>query len=349
MNKRSVVFLAWGAIVLLLFQWLSGGNTSSAWQESQEGTYDVTVTQVMYHPEEPFHITDIRYPDKSDFEMRTVLIAQPVQDGHPLSHRPVVFFVHGGAWVDGYASWYTDIVTPALTAEKGWVVVNVDYRLTSDQVFLADEHCPNINDCDPAQATKAAWYDDNLQDVAAAFAWTVQHIEAYGGDPNNIFLFGHSAGGHLVSLLATHEDYRSLQGRMRGVITMSGAYNLGELNPMFAPYLNQTFQGGATDQEALDEASPYTYVRAGETLPPFYILHCQYDLPSLPEQAIAFRNRLEALGYPVAWDYLTGYTHETEMAAIADIQEDATQSIIDYIESHIQNTIYLPAIVIGPA
>ena len=56
--------------------------------------YDVVTTQVMYQPAEPFHITDMRYPNKSDFETRTVTVYQPYQAGHPLYDRPVVFFVH---------------------------------------------------------------------------------------------------------------------------------------------------------------------------------------------------------------------------------------------------------------
>lgn len=261
--------------------------------------YGVVTTQVMYLPAEPFHITDMRYPDKSNFETRTVTIYQPYQNGQPLHDRPVIFFVHGGAWVDEYADWYTGILTPALTIEQGWVVVNVDYRLTSNQVFLADEHCPTYDTCDTANATKAAWYNDNIEDVAAAFEWTAQNIAAYGGDPQNIFLFGHSAGGYLVSLLATHDAYRALRGQMRGVISMSGVYNLNELDSWSYPHLDQTFLGGHTDATALSEASPGTYVVAGEAFPPFYVLHCEFDLTSLPEEAIVFRNKLKALGYAV--------------------------------------------------
>ncbi|MBU0512603.1 MAG: alpha/beta hydrolase [Chloroflexi bacterium] len=303
--------------------------------------YNFVTSQVMYQPDEPFHITDTRYADKSDFETRTLTVYQPYQDGQPLRDRPVVFFVHGGGWVDGYAHWYTELLTPTLTAEQGWVVVNVDYRLTSDQVFLAETY--------PITPTKAAWYDDNLQDIGAAFDWTVKNIAAYGGDTQNIFLFGHSAGGHLVSLLATHDNYRAYRMHMRGVISMSGAYNLNELNELiFGPLLDQTFEGGHTDEAALEAASPSMYVLAGNTLPPFYVLHCQFDLLSLPEQAISFRNKLEVLDYEVSWDYLMGYTHATEMTAIAYSQEAVTQSIVGYIEAQVRKTVYLPLIVSYP-
>jgi acetyl esterase/lipase len=334
---QRLIFAAFH-IIRLLIPWSPAPTAESA-------AYDIIATQIMYHPSEAFHITDMRYADRSDFETRTVTVYQPYQSGQPLHDRPVIFFVHGGGWVDGYADWYADIVTPVLTAQQGWVVVNVDYRLTSDQSFLADEHCPTYDTCDPANAVKSAWYNDNIQDVAAAFDWTAQNIAAYGGDAQNIFLFGHSAGGHLVSLLATHDDYRALRAHMRGVISMSGAYDLNKLNAIFDAALDQTFQGGHTDEVALDEASPGGYLRAGETLPPFYVLHCELDLPSLPEQSLGFRNSLEQLGYPVEWDFLQGYTHVTEMTSIADDQEVVTQSIVKYIETHVRKTIYLPLVI----
>ena len=302
--------------------------------------YDVVVTQQMYLPDQPFHITDARYSGKCDFETRTVEVIQPYENGSALSDRPVVFFVHGGGWTDGYADWYTDYLTPVLTAELGWVVVNVDYRLTSSLVYHVDGEA---DPCNPANPTKAAWYDDNIQDVVAAFEWTVQNAAAYGGDPRNIFLFGHSAGGHLVSLLATHEDYRALRGYMRGVISMSGAYDLKNLSHIFDLNIAQTFRGGRTNESALDDASPLTYVQAGETPPPFYVLYCENDMLSLPDQAIAFRNALEKQGHTVEWDYLEGYTHESEMTAIADGQETVIQLIVAYIKAHIfDETVYLP-------
>ena len=306
--------------------------------------YDVIVTQRMYLPTYPCHINDARYPDRQDFETRTVIVLQPSQNGQPLHHRPVVFFVHGGGWTDGYADWYTDILTPTLVAQQGWVVVNVDYRLTSEEVTFAagTTRCPTPWSDQPIDPAKVAWYDENMQDVAAAFQWTVQNVAAYGGDTRNIFLFGHSAGAHLVSLLATHDDYRALRPYIRGVIALSGAYDLKDLNAIFYGVLDETFQGGHTDTAALDEASPVTYVRPSEALPSFYVLHCQFDLPSLPEQAITFRNRLEAAGRPVEEDYLLGYTHVTEMSAVADSEESVTQAIVAYVTRHLGKAAYLP-------
>ncbi len=309
-----------------------------------ESTYSVKIDRVMYLPDEPFHVTDLRYPQISDFETRTVEVLQPMWQGQVLQDRPVIFYVHGGGWVDGYASWYTDVLTPTLVAKQGWVVVNLDYRLTSNQVFLADEHCRTHLTCDPTQATKAAWYDDNLTDVAAAFAWTLQHIQDYGGDPSKVFLFGHSAGGHLVSLFATHDRYRAYRPSIRGVMSLSGLYDLNTVNQFAYPLYDQTFRGGHTDTQALTEASPQTYVRSGDPLPSFLVMHCERDLPSLAEQTITFRQVLENARQDVQWAYFTGYDHVSEMAAVAHSDASVTQAIIRYVQLRSGARAFLPLI-----
>src|SRR5438874_11872654 len=118
---------------------------------------------------------------------------------------PVVVFVHGGAWVSGDKAFYSHVGN--FFAKNGIGAVVVNYRL-SPQVRL------------PAP----------VQDVAKAFAWTCRHIADFGGDADRVFLCGHSAGGHLVSLLATEDSYlraESLsQEHIRGVVSISGFYKI---------------------------------------------------------------------------------------------------------------------------
>ncbi|MCB2187098.1 MAG: alpha/beta hydrolase fold domain-containing protein [Deltaproteobacteria bacterium] len=265
--------------------------------------------------------------------------------------RKVVFFVHGGSWESGYKDWY-QFVPKVFTGRLGWVTVVVNYRLVSPDTFRATT-CPSREACaganapdgwekagDPAVYTadsKAAWYPDNLEDVAAALAWVAAHIgqAPYYGDDAEIFLFGHSAGGHLVSLLATHPYYGqklwgppeapySLRSRVRGVVSLSGVYSLGDLPAVaFADKLDQLFQGcGHTGEPAcapavLDEASPLSYVAGQSDLPPFFLLTAESDLPGFAWQEWLMAQALAAAGVSHEDAELADFDHVTEMQAIA--------------------------------
>ncbi len=322
----------------------------------------VTTTYAIYaqnfvYGATPFLITDLRtdpdypgkYSDKESYEARSLTVYR-ARDGQTwLDNQPVVFFVHGGAWIDEYANWY-DFVAQSFTGEKGWVTVVIDYRLTSEEVFIADEYCPDRATCNLPEnvplRTKAAWYPDNIEDVANAFQWVVDTIANNGGNVDQIVVFGHSAGGHLASLLATRPDYVALRPAIKGVISMSGAYSIKELSMViFGSAIDQTWHGGHINNDAeLDEASPTTYVVPGITLPPFYLLHAQTELPSLYEQSIAFRNKLASLGLAVDSAYLLGYDHVTEMKAIEDINATPTALIVSFIENLLTHSVYLPLI-----
>ncbi len=147
---------------------------------------------------------------------------------------PVLFFVHGGAWKSGDKSDYRELGN-TFAGTHGFVTVVVNYRLSPEVKHPA-----------------------HVQDVAGAFAWTYKKISKYGGDPQRITIFGHSAGGHLVSLLAADASYlkahRISTGKIRGGVSMSGRYDLAGLPRFFAPVLYTAF--GASDKAALRAASP---------------------------------------------------------------------------------------------
>jgi len=295
---------------------------------------------------EPFLITDLRtgdaYQHAESFNIHNLSIysPQPAQTG-----RPVIFFVHGGAWVDGYASWY-DFVPEVFTGQKGWVTVVMDYRLTSEDVFLADEHCPARDACPPLQRTKAAWYPDPLTDVGAALGWVIAHIQEYGGDPEKIFVFGHSAGGHLASLVALHPDTAALRPSIRGLISMSGVYDLtNDLTRLtFQSEIQQTFPGGVNDLNALWEASPAAYVQPGTVYPDSLILYAQLDLPSFLDQSIQFEEQLRLAGADTTLIQLPGYNHTTEMEAISNPEAAPTRAIIQFVEEKSGMRAYLPVL-----
>ena len=198
--------------------------------------------------------------------------------------RPVLFFVHGGAWVRGDRKQYPFFGNHF--AKAGYVVAVPSYR-------LAPKH-PH-----PAQ----------IEDVADAFAWTVRHIAEYGGDPGRIFVAGHSAGGHLVALLAANEKWlraRGLDaGSIRGVISLSGVPDV-------------TGEAGARvfgeDPQARRDASPLFHVRPG--LPPFLVTYCQWDYLTLPQQARRLHEALLRAGVRSELALVKGENHISEVVSI---------------------------------
>jgi len=178
---------------------------------------------------------------------------------------PVLFFIHGGAWVFGDRNFFGMYSSVANTyAKQGIGVVVISYRLS-----------PGVT------------HPEHVKDVARAFAWTHKNIGKYGGKPDQLFVSGHSAGGHLAALLTTDERYlkaHDLTPRaIRGVIPISGVYIVPER------FLPKVF-GDAPD--AGKKASPITYVK--ESLPPFLILYADRDLPGCDKkQAESFCKALK--------------------------------------------------------
>jgi acetyl esterase/lipase len=168
---------------------------------------------------------------------------------------PVALFVHGGCWSRGDKSMFANV--GSFLARHGIGAVLVNYRLA-----------PQV--CFPV----------HVQDVAAAFAWVRRRISSFGGDAGRMSLFGHSAGGHLVSLLATDgshlRNWNLCPAAIQGVVTMSGIYHIGLNVTLYG--LGHVFRGA--DRAA---ASPIRHVKAG--CPPFLVLYAQHETWTLAGQA----------------------------------------------------------------
>jgi acetyl esterase/lipase len=167
---------------------------------------------------------------------------------------PVLLFVHGGTWKSGSKDLYSEL--GKLYAKNGVGTVIINYRLSPK-----------------------AQHPAHIQDVARAFAWIHDSIAKYGGDPDNVFVSGHSAGGHLVSLLSTNETYLKAENltlaNIKGTIALSGVY-------LLIP--NAAFKSIFTeDKEVVKSASPIEHVKGNH--PPFLLIYADKDLPTLNLQA----------------------------------------------------------------
>jgi para-nitrobenzyl esterase len=149
---------------------------------------------------------------------------------------PVMFWIHGGALLTGESDDYD----PTALIGQGVAVVTINYRL-GPLGFLSH----------PALSAEQGGASGNygLMDQQAALKWVKANIAAFGGDPNNITVFGESAGG-----LSTHSQIVSplAAGLFHKAIVQSGAYNLAAPTLAQAEALGQAFATGAgcTDQSA---------------------------------------------------------------------------------------------------
>ncbi len=210
----------------------------------------------------------------------------------------VLFFVHGGSWRSGDRSSYGALGNRF--AKQGIGVVIPSYRLAP-----ANPH--------PAQ----------IEDVAAALAWTVKNIGERGGDPKRIFIAGHSAGGHLVSLLALDprylKKYDLTPSIVAGVMSLSGVYDVRQI-AMFG-----------ADEQARRAASPLEYVT--RKAPPFLVTYCQWDYAGLASQARAFDRSLRHNFVASSLRFVPGENHISEIVRVANDDDLTAREMLHFMDS----------------
>ena len=124
--------------------------------------------------------------------------------------RPVMVWIHGGAFTTGDASTYAD---PGAMVGKGVIVVAIHYRLGA-MGFLAH---PALRDAGGSAGNYG------MMDQQAAMRWVRTNIGAFGGDAKNVTIFGESAGGFAV---LTHLASPMSKGLFEKAIIQSGAYGV---------------------------------------------------------------------------------------------------------------------------
>jgi acetyl esterase/lipase len=265
---------------------------------------------------------------------------------------PVVVLVHGGVWMYGDKdSWGLYSAIGKFLARNGIVAVLPNYRL-------------------------APWvkHPEHAKDVARAVAWTRKNCGKYGGQADQLFLAGHSAGGHLAALIATDESYLKAEGLKRadlkGVLGISGVYRIPEVNvrldlkpegeksgviakvapvsdlDIYLP-LAMSPNGG---KSAFDwKVSPFSLVFGDDPkarkqaspiehvergLPPFLILYAERDLLTLAPMAEEFGKALKDKGCDAKVCKITGRNHHSIMFNATTLDDPVADAMLEFIRKH---------------
>ncbi|SMG15376.1 Acetyl esterase/lipase [Marivirga sericea] len=173
--------------------------------------------------------------------------------------KPVFIFVHGGSWNSGKKELYNYF--GKRLARKGIVAVNIDYPLSPEY---------NIKDMSIA--------------VAKSVKWVNEHIEDYGGDPSQIYISGHSAGGHLAALVSLKEEYfeeLNIENPIKGAILIdaAGLDMYGFLKKKNYPAGTSYLKTFTNDSEIWKQTSPIYFIEEND--PPLLIMMGGKTLPGI--------------------------------------------------------------------
>lgn len=198
-------------------------------------------------------LNDISYNPSEDAHPRQMLdLYLPTTDSFPM-----VLYVHGGAWVGGDKNLYANI--GRTLAEAGYGVAIINYRLSPEYTHPA-----------------------HTQDGAMAVAWLKNHIGEYGGNPDIVFLTGHSAGGHMISLLTLDSQYLSAvdvdPAIIKGVISYSGLYWIDD---WIMGWAKNAFSDDEAGRRAVSPIHLVEHASEAGDLPPFLMIASENDYPEL--------------------------------------------------------------------
>lgn len=202
--------------------------------------------------------------------------------------RPVVIYLYGGSWRSGERGGYAFI--GERFSEAGFVVLVPDYRLHPEVTFPAF-----------------------VEDAAAVVAWAKANAARHGGDPNRIYVLGHSAGAHSAALLATDRRYLARHGlapdSLAGIVGLAGPY-------AFYPSRFRSTRAAFASAAREDEARPVT--QAHRAMPPMLLLHGQGDTTVDPANSRDFAAAIRAAGGRVELREYPGTGHIGILLALTD-------------------------------
>lgn len=204
----------------------------------------------------------------------------------PLGGWPVVVFFYGGSWNRGERADYA-FVGEAL-ASRGMLALVADYRLY-----------PEVR------------YPEFLRDNAAALAWGLAHSAELGGNPQRVFVMGHSSGGYNAAMMALDARWLAATGHspreLAGFVGLAGPYDFLPIeNPDVKPvFFHPNYPEGTQPIAYAGAQSPRSFLGAAKD--------DKLVNPQRNTQGLAAR--LQAAGAPVTVKLYDRVSHTTLIGA----------------------------------
>ena len=257
---------------------------------------------------------NIRYADPAN-ERQELDIYSP----HGAKNLPVVFWIHGGGWETGDKA--SVQIKPQAFMDKGFVFVSTNYRL--------------LPDVDMATI---------VGDIAKSIRWVHDHIGEHGGDPERLFVMGHSAGAQLAALISIDNRFLKAEGLSLGIIkgcvpvdgdtydvpaiieTEETRRRVHDLPPAKFGH-REKFGNDPTKHR---DFSAVTHVGKDKGIPPFLLLYVA-DHPYTSAQAQRLDNVLKEAGVPVTAFGAKETTHNKINADLGLPDDPASKALFEFV------------------
>jgi acetyl esterase/lipase len=232
---------------------------------------------------------------------------------------PIVVFVHGGYWSPLDRRWLQPLIgtfgnVGVAFASHGVAAAVLGYR----------------------QYPQIRTGDESLDDIATGIRFVRDSCRSWGCDQNRIFVIGHSAGGHLVSLLALDERILAHSGvdpkAIAGFVSIDGIFDLGASLGAFAPeqvsVMRELF---GPEDGALSAHSPITYARARH--PALLFVDSTGDEKVCLDGFHAMKTRMAEVGSPARFVELPGLGHNEAIVGVGMKDDPLMPTLLGFVRS----------------
>lgn len=246
--------------------------------------------------------SDIAY---GDLEYQKLDVYTPKNVG---KDAPVIVFFYGGGWTDGKKEQYQFAAEPFTS--KGYVVVVPDYSKYPEYI-----------------------YPTFIEDAALVTKWVDGNIAEYGGSADKIALMGHSAGAHMVAMLATNPAYLGDErAKIKAVVGLSGPYDFIPQEQIY----KDIFAPAKEADGSYKTGMPATYVDGTQS--PMLLIYGKKDDIVAMINLTSMQNAIAEKGGEVEVKIYDDMDHIDTIASLSLIKrnDDLLGRILDFLKDKTQ-------------